>query len=236
MVFDSIPWLSDRFEEKSTDSDPVMRWKFSLKYGLEVVFFASILWFSQKSEEKSTNSAKIQRRFGGWNSLQLQLTWSLSTGDQFDSTWGYLRSAVGHSTSQPMWASRFRVGHKPDPDRLMDTPNHIRGNKVEKFAEKGNLRLVLGCCESPLQTCLPNILESSTIKIYFERVSWGRRPPNSWGCWYLLGERLGELLEHLEQPAWWVSCCWLSKSDFSKTKLSIWASPITPDFFPSPWA
>ena len=65
VVFDSIPWLSHKFEEKSTDSDSVMRWKFSLKYGLEVVFFASILWFSQKSEEKSTNSAKIQRRFGG---------------------------------------------------------------------------------------------------------------------------------------------------------------------------
>ena len=65
VVFDSIPWLSHKFEEKSTDSDSVMRWKFSLKYGLEVVFFALILWFSQKSEEKSTNSAKIQRRFGG---------------------------------------------------------------------------------------------------------------------------------------------------------------------------
>ena len=65
VAFDSIPWLSHRFEEKSIDSDPVMRWKFSLKYGLEVVFFALILWFSQKSEEKSTNSAKIQRRFGG---------------------------------------------------------------------------------------------------------------------------------------------------------------------------
>ena len=65
VVFDSIPWLSDRFEEKSTDSDPVMRWKFLLKYGLEVVFFASILWFSHKSKEKSTNSAKIKRRYGG---------------------------------------------------------------------------------------------------------------------------------------------------------------------------
>ena len=150
VVFDSIPWLSHRFEEKSTDSDLVMRWKFSLKYGLEVVFFASILWFSQKSKEKSTNSAKIQRRFGGWNSLRLQLTRLLSIGDKSDLTWGYPRSAAGHSTSQPMWASRFRVGHKPDPDLLMDTPNHIRGNKVEKFAEKGNLRLVLGRCESPL--------------------------------------------------------------------------------------
>ena len=60
VVFDSIPWLSDRFEEKSTDSDPVMRWKFLLKYGLEVVFSTSIPWLSHRSEEKSTDPAKIQ--------------------------------------------------------------------------------------------------------------------------------------------------------------------------------
>ena len=39
-----------------------MRWKFSLKFGLEVVFFASIPWLSHKSKEKSTNPVKA--RFG----------------------------------------------------------------------------------------------------------------------------------------------------------------------------
>ena len=41
-----------------------MRWKFSFKSGLEVVFLASILWLSHRFEEKSTDPAKIQQRFG----------------------------------------------------------------------------------------------------------------------------------------------------------------------------
>ena len=40
--------------------DLAMRWKFSLKSGLEVVFFASIPWLSHKFEEKSTDLVKIQ--------------------------------------------------------------------------------------------------------------------------------------------------------------------------------
>ena len=46
------------------DEDPAMRWKFSFKSGLEVVFLASIPWLSHRSKEKSIDSAKIQRRFG----------------------------------------------------------------------------------------------------------------------------------------------------------------------------
>ena len=41
-----------------------MRLKFSLKFGLEVVFFASIPWLSHRSEEKSTDPTKIQWRYG----------------------------------------------------------------------------------------------------------------------------------------------------------------------------
>ena len=44
--------------------DPTMRWKFSFKFGLEVVFLASIPWLSHKSKEKSTDPTKIQQRFG----------------------------------------------------------------------------------------------------------------------------------------------------------------------------
>ena len=40
-----------------------MRLKFSLKFGLGVVFFASIPWLPHRSEEKSTDPAKIQWRY-----------------------------------------------------------------------------------------------------------------------------------------------------------------------------
>ena len=55
--------------------DPAIRWKFSLKSGLEVVFFASILWLSHRSEEKSTDPAKI-RRWNGSSRSNLGLRWS----------------------------------------------------------------------------------------------------------------------------------------------------------------
>ena len=73
MFFASIPWLPHGSEEKSTDpakiqwrydEDPMMRWKFSFIFGLEVVFLASISWLSHSSKEKSTDLAKIQQRFG----------------------------------------------------------------------------------------------------------------------------------------------------------------------------
>jgi len=74
VVFASIPWLSHRSKEKSTDStkiqrrfgeDPAIRWKILLKSGLEVVFFASIQWLSHRSKEKSIDLVKIRRRSGG---------------------------------------------------------------------------------------------------------------------------------------------------------------------------
>ena len=55
--------------------DLAIRWKFSLKSGLEVVFFASIPWSSHRSEEKSTDPAKI-RRWDGSSRSNLGLRWS----------------------------------------------------------------------------------------------------------------------------------------------------------------
>ena len=134
VVFASIPWLSHWSKEKSTDpmkiqrrfgEDPTIRWKILLKFGLKVVFFASIQWLSHRSEEKSIDLAKIRQRSGGWNSLRLQPTRSLSTKDRSDSTWGCSQSAAGRSTSHLMWAGRFRFGHKPDLDWPVDTPSPI---------------------------------------------------------------------------------------------------------------
>ena len=66
MVVTQIRRKINRFDEDPVKNgkDPAMRWKFSFKSGLEVVFLASILWLSHRSEEKSTDPAKIQRRFG----------------------------------------------------------------------------------------------------------------------------------------------------------------------------
>ena len=55
--------------------DPAIRWKFSLKFRLEVVFFALIPWLSHWSEEKSIDPMKIQRWDGSSHS-NLGLRWS----------------------------------------------------------------------------------------------------------------------------------------------------------------
>ena len=39
-----------------------------------------------------------------------------------DSTGGFSRSAAGLEFLHPIWSGRLRVGHKPDPDRPVDSP------------------------------------------------------------------------------------------------------------------
>ena len=62
------------------------------------------------------------------------------------------RSAAGWISGQPIWSGRFRVGHKPDPDRPVDSPSHgnrvctpwLIGSRRELHKEDG----VLGFCET----------------------------------------------------------------------------------------
>ena len=69
--------------------DLVMRWKFSFKSGLEVVFFASILWLSHRSKEKSTDPVKIWQRFG--KDLEVETHYDFNRPDrcllETDPTW-----------------------------------------------------------------------------------------------------------------------------------------------------
>ena len=99
---------------------------------------------------------KIRRRSGGWNSLRLRSTRPLSTGARSDSTRDFRRSAAGRLTSHPMWAGRFRVGHKPDPDQPVDTPTILLGllvlaNSVTNFYVLG---LIFYCNFGQWRPCL----------------------------------------------------------------------------------
>ena len=111
-----------------SNEDLVMRWKFSLKSRLEVVFFASIPWLSHRSKEKSTDPAKIQRRFNEiwrWFSKDLEV----ETHSDFD------RHDRCSSETDPTWPKVVRgqqqvvqpptrcewVDSKPNPDWPVDT-------------------------------------------------------------------------------------------------------------------
>ena len=150
MFFASIPWLSHRSEEKSTDpakiqwrygEDPTMRWKFSFKLGHEVVFLASILWLSHRSGEDLT---KIRQRSKGWKSLRLRSTRPLSTGAWSDSTWGCRQLTAGHSTSHPMWAGRFWVGHKPNPWTPIHTSHSFLKPKTTYALQYFKISILIG--------------------------------------------------------------------------------------------
>ena len=160
----SIPWLSHKSEEKSTDlakihwrysEDPTMRWKFSFKSGLEVVFLASISWLSHRSGEDPMKirwdpvkiwrfSTKIQQRSKGWNSLRLRSTWLLSTGARSDLTRGCRRSTVGRSTSHQMWAGRFWVGHKPNPWTPLHTSHSFLKPKTTYALQYFKISILIG--------------------------------------------------------------------------------------------
>ena len=174
----SISWLSHRSKEKSTDpakiqwrygEDPTMRWKFSFKSGLEVVFLASISWLSYRFGEDPTKfwrdpvkiwrfSAKIRQRSKGWNSLRLRSTRLLSIGARSDLTRGCRRSTAGRSTSHPMWADQFWVGHKPNPWTPLHTSHSflkpkttyaLQYFKISIFIDNIKISIYIGTIKSP---------------------------------------------------------------------------------------
>ena len=164
MFSTSIPWLSHRSEKKSTDpakiqwrygEDPTMRWKFSFKSGLEVVFLALISWLSHRFGEDPTKirqdpvkiwrfSTKIRQRSKGWNSLWLRSTRPLSTEARSDLTQGCRQSTAGRSTSHPMWADRFWVRHKPNLWTPLHTSHSFLKPKTTYALQYFKLSILIG--------------------------------------------------------------------------------------------
>ena len=104
-IFAQISWVL----QKSGDD--------LMYFCLDLVIFAQIL---RRSGEKYRSPSK-------WNLRQhhrrLQPIRPLIKQLQSDLTRWCLRSAAGFLAGNPMSSGRFRVGHKPDPDRPVDTPS-----------------------------------------------------------------------------------------------------------------
>ena len=92
-------------------------WRFDF-FCLNLVIFVQIQW---RSSEKYRSPSKCNlRQHHRWLRPIRPLIKQLRS----DMTRWFLRLVAGLLTGNSMWSGRFRVGHKPNPDRSVDTPNN----------------------------------------------------------------------------------------------------------------
>ena len=105
-IFAQILW----FLQKSCDD--------LMFFCLNLVIFAQIQW---RSSEKYRSPSKCNLR---QHHRRLRPIRPLIKQLRSDLTRWFLRLVAGLLTGNPMWSGRFWVGHKPNPDRSVDTPNN----------------------------------------------------------------------------------------------------------------